>query len=234
VNQGHCHPRVLRALTEQAARLTLTSRAFHNDQFGLFYEELCTPTRSHRALPMNPGAEAVESALKVARKWAYKHKGMPPDQAEIIVCADNFHGRTLSVGSHDAALGVLKPCEHGSTFGGNPLACAVVREALRVLLGEDMVGNAERMSVRMLAGPAPDRWWRRARGSRTGVMIAMELHLEAGGAPILRGAAAARPVVQGSPHPHDSHRAAAGDRGRHGGLGGGAVRRRCRGRLTPR
>ena len=97
VNQGHCHPRILAALTEQAGRLTLTSRAFHNDQLGPFYEELCRLTRSHKVLPMNSGAEAVESALKVARKWAYQVKGVPPDEAEIIVCAGNFHGRTLSV-----------------------------------------------------------------------------------------------------------------------------------------
>ncbi|MDB5459231.1 MAG: Ornithine/acetylornithine aminotransferase, partial [Caulobacteraceae bacterium] len=97
VNQGHCHPKILQAMTEQAGRLTLTSRAFRNDQLGLFYEELCTLTRSHKALPMNSGAEAVESALKVARKWGYQVKGVPADQAEIIVCADNFHGRTLAI-----------------------------------------------------------------------------------------------------------------------------------------
>ena len=97
VNQGHCHPRILEAMTRQAARLTLTSRAFRNDQLGLFYEELCALTRSHSVLPMNTGAEAVESAIKVARKWGYEVKGVAADQAEIIVCADNFHGRTLAV-----------------------------------------------------------------------------------------------------------------------------------------
>src|SRR6059036_2769149 len=71
VNQGHCHPKILAAMVEQAGRLTLTSRAFRNDQLGLFYEELCALTGSHKALPMNSGAEAVESAIKVARKWAY-------------------------------------------------------------------------------------------------------------------------------------------------------------------
>ena len=84
-------------MTEQASRLTLTSRAFRNDQLALFYEELCAVTRSHKVLPMNSGAEAVESALKVARKWGYEVKGVPRDQAEIIVCADNFHGRTLTI-----------------------------------------------------------------------------------------------------------------------------------------
>src|ERR1700749_719692 len=85
VNQGHCHPRILAALTQQAARLTLTSRAFRNDQLAPFYEELCALTRSHKVLPMNSGAEAVESALKLARKWGYAVKGVPAGQAEIIV-----------------------------------------------------------------------------------------------------------------------------------------------------
>src|ERR1700722_11949718 len=97
VNQGHCHPRILKAMIDQAQRLTLTSRAFRNDQLGLFYEELCVLTRSHSVLPMNTGVEAVESALKVARKWGYEVKGVPDGRAEIIVCANNFHGRTLTV-----------------------------------------------------------------------------------------------------------------------------------------
>ena len=97
VNQGHCHPRIMKAMMEQASRLTLTSRAFRNDQLGLFYEEVCKLTGSHAVLPMNTGVEAVESAIKVSRKWGYQVKGVEPDQAEIIVCGDNFHGRTLSV-----------------------------------------------------------------------------------------------------------------------------------------
>ena len=97
VNQGHCHPKILEAMIAQAQKLTLTSRAFRNDQLAPFYEELCALTNSHMALPMNSGAEAVESALKVARKWAYQVKGVAKDQAEIIVCADNFHGRTLAI-----------------------------------------------------------------------------------------------------------------------------------------
>jgi ornithine--oxo-acid transaminase len=301
VNQGHCHPRILAALTEQAARLTLTSRAFHNDQLGPFYQELCTLTRSTRALPMNSGAEAVESALKVARKWAYQIKGVPSDQAEIIVCDGNFHGRTLSVISfstddvsrhgfgpftpgfvvipygdadalaaaitpktaaflvepiqgeagviippdgflrraralcsehdvllildeiqtglgrtgtllaeehedieadltligkalsggfypvsavlsHEAAMGVLKPGEHGSTFGGNPLACAVSRMALKVLVEEDMIGNSAAMGARLRDGLAGLRSTavREVRGR--GLMIAIELDPNAGGA----------------------------------------------------
>ncbi len=307
VNQGHCHPRILAALTEQAGRLTLTSRAFHNDQLGPFYEELCRLTRSHKVLPMNSGAEAVESALKVARKWAYQVKGVPPDQAEIIVCAGNFHGRTLSVVSfstdamsrtafgpftpgfrivpygdaealeaaitprtaaflvepiqgeagviippegylrraralcsthdvllildeiqtglgrtgtllaeehegveadltligkalsggfypvsavlsHEAALGVLKPGEHGSTFGGNPLACAVARMALKVLVEEGMIENAASMGERLQQGlrqatcgsAAGGGLVREVRGR--GLMIALELQPDAGGA----------------------------------------------------
>src|SRR5580692_10070922 len=97
VNQGHCHPKIREAMIRQASRLTLTSRAFRNDQLAPFYEELCALTRSHKALPMNSGAEAVESALKVVRKWGYEVKGVPDGRAEIIVCADNFHGRTLGI-----------------------------------------------------------------------------------------------------------------------------------------
>ena len=97
VNQGHCHPEILKALIEQARRVTLTSRAFRNDQLPLFYKELNDLTGYDKALPMNSGAEAVETAIKAARKWGYKIKGIPADQAEVIVCADNFHGRTITV-----------------------------------------------------------------------------------------------------------------------------------------
>lgn len=97
VNQGHCHPRIVSTLVEQAQRLTLTSRAFYNDQLGPFYEELCGFSGYEMALPMNTGAEAVETAIKAARKWGYTRKGVPADQAEIIVCAGNFHGRTTTI-----------------------------------------------------------------------------------------------------------------------------------------
>ena len=96
VNQGHCHPKILQAFMDQAHRLTLTSRAFRNDQLGPFYREVCELTRSHKVLPMNSGAEAVETAIKTVRKWGYTVKGVPADQAEIIVCENNFHGRTIS------------------------------------------------------------------------------------------------------------------------------------------
>ncbi|MDO8409677.1 MAG: ornithine--oxo-acid transaminase [Phenylobacterium sp.] len=301
VNQGHCHPKILAAMTEQAGKLTLTSRAFRNDQLALFYEEICALTGSHRALPMNSGAEAVESALKVARKWGYEVKGVPAGQAEIIVCSENFHGRTLAIVgfstdaqarggfgpfapgfkvvpfgdaaaleaaitpntvaflvepiqgeagviippagylktarelctrhnvvlildeiqtglgrtgkllaeehegieadltlvgkalsggfypvsavlSNDAVLGVLKPGEHGSTFGGNPLACAVARAALKVLVEEDMIGNAARVGDRLQASLASIRHDAIKQVRGRGLMLAVELHAEAGGA----------------------------------------------------
>jgi ornithine--oxo-acid transaminase len=301
VNQGHCHPKILAALTEQAARLSITSRAFRNDQLGLFYEELCALTNSHKVLPMNSGAEAVETALKVTRKWGYEVKGIPADKAEIIVASDNFHGRTLAIvgfstdpGSRqnfgpfapgfrtvpygDAAaferaindntvaflvepiqgeagviippagylkrvrelcrsrrvvlildeiqtglgrtgkmlaeehegieadltlvgkalsggfypvsavlsnkevMDVLRPGEHGSTFGGNPLACAVARAAIRVLVEEGMVDNAARMGAYLIQSLQEIRSnvIKKIRGR--GLMVAVELHPEAGGA----------------------------------------------------
>jgi len=301
VNQGHCHPRILAAMTEQASRLTLTSRAFRNDQLAPFYEELCALTGSHKALPMNSGAEAVESALKVARKWGYEVKGVPKDQAEVIVAADNFHGRTIAIVgfstdpqsrggfgpfapgfrtvpfgdaaaleaaitpntvaflvepiqgeagviipppgylrtarelctrhnvvlildeiqtglgrtgkllaeehegieadltligkalsggfypvsavlSNSEVMGVLHPGEHGSTFGGNPMACAVARMALKVLVEEGMIDNAARVGARLkghLEALRSDAV-KAVRGR--GLMLAIELHPEAGGA----------------------------------------------------
>ena len=97
LNQGHCHPRILQALQEQAARVTLTSRAFRNDQLPRFVEELARLCGMEMVLPMNTGAEAVESAIKAVRRWGYSRKGIPHGQAEIVVCENNFHGRTTTV-----------------------------------------------------------------------------------------------------------------------------------------
>jgi len=299
VSQGHCHPKILAAMVDQAHRLTLTSRAFHNDQLALFYEEIAALTGSHKVLPMNSGAEAVESAIKSVRKWGYEVKGVPDGQAEIIVCADNFHGRTLgivgfstdaetrghfgpfapgfriipfgdaaaleaaitpntvaflvepiqgeagviippagyftkvrelctannvmlvldeiqtglgrtgkllaeqhegieadvtllgkalsggfypvsAVLSNNDVLGTLRPGQHGSTFGGNPLACAVARAAMRVLVEEGMIENAATQGARFLQGLKDIRanTIRDVRGR--GLMLAVELHPEAG------------------------------------------------------
>lgn len=97
VNQGHCHPKIISALTEQAAKLTLTSRAFYNDSLGEYEKFITTYFGFDKVLPMNTGAEGVETALKLARKWAYEKKGVAENQAKIIVCKNNFHGRTISI-----------------------------------------------------------------------------------------------------------------------------------------
>ncbi len=299
VNQGHCHPKILAAMIDQAQRLTLTSRAFRNDQLGRFYEELAALTNSHKVLPMNSGAEAVETAIKAVRKWGYEVKGVPENRAEIIVCANNFHGRTLGVvsfstdedargnfgpfvpgfvvvpfGDADAmeaaitdntvaflaepiqgeagviippagyfprvreictrrgvtlildeiqtglgrtgkllaeahegieadvtligkalgggfypvsavlsnsdVLGVLKPGQHGSTFGGNPLACAVARAALKVIVEEGLVERSAELGGYFLDGLHAIRSNRVREVRGRGLMLAVELHAEAG------------------------------------------------------
>ena len=301
VNQGHCHPKIMAAMIEQAGKLTLTSRAFRNDQLAHFYEEIAALTGSHKILPMNSGAEAVETAIKAVRKWGYEVKGVAENKAEIIVCSDNFHGRTMgivgfstdpdartgfgpfapgfrtvpygdleafraainentvafliepiqgeagviippagympsvrqlctehgitlildeiqtglgrtgkllaeehegieadvtlvgkalsggfypvsAVLSNTEVLGVLKPGQHGSTFGGNPLACAIARAALRVLTDEDMIGNSARMGERFQQGLTGIRSniIKDVRGR--GLMLAVELDPAAGGA----------------------------------------------------
>lgn len=97
LNQGHCHPRLVKVMRKQSKKLALTSRAFRNDQLPLLAKELCKLTGYEMMLPMNSGAEAVETAIKAARKWGYKHKGVPANKAEIIVCDGNFHGRTVTI-----------------------------------------------------------------------------------------------------------------------------------------
>jgi hypothetical protein len=103
VNQGHCHPRIREAMVVQATRLTLTSRAFRNDQLALFYEDLARLTGAHKILPMNSGAEAVETAIKIVRKWGYELRGVPDDKAEIIVCANNFPPRSRRTPWHSSS-----------------------------------------------------------------------------------------------------------------------------------
>src|SRR5579872_151821 len=97
VSHGHCHPKLVKILHEQAERLAVISRAFYSEKLGGFLEKICKLTGMEKALPMNTGAEAVETALKAARKWGYQNKKIPADQVEIIVCEGNFHGRTLSI-----------------------------------------------------------------------------------------------------------------------------------------
>ena len=97
LNQGHCHPRIMQALLDQAARVTLTSRAFRNDQLPRFCQELAQTCGMEMVLPMNTGAEAVETAIKAARRWGYTYKSIPRDEIEIIVCENNFHGRTTTI-----------------------------------------------------------------------------------------------------------------------------------------
>jgi ornithine--oxo-acid transaminase len=301
VNQGHCHPRIMEAMIQQAKKLTLTSRAFRNDQLALFYEEIAQLTGSHKILPMNSGAEAVESAVKAVRKWGYEVKGVADGEAEIIVASNNFHGRTLgivgfstdpvarggfgpfapgfkvvkfgdiaafeaalspntvgfliepiqgeagviippegyftrvrelcteqnvtlivdeiqtglgrtgkllaeehegieadvtlvgkalsggfypvsAVLSNTEVLGVLKPGQHGSTFGGNPLACAVARMALKVLVEEGMIENAAEQGAYFIEGLNQIRSNAVKEIRGRGLMLAVELHPEAGGA----------------------------------------------------
>ncbi len=114
VSHGHAHPRLLQVLNEQAARLAVVSRAFHSDRLGPFLERACTMTGMDRALPMNTGVEVVEAGLKLARRWAYRVKGVPADQAEIIACRGNFHGRTLG------AIAMSDEAEYRRDFGPFP------------------------------------------------------------------------------------------------------------------
>lgn len=111
VNQGHRHPRIIDALKNQADAVTLTSRAFHNDQLGPWYEKICKLTNKENALPMNTGAEAVETAIKAARRWAYDVKGVEENKAEIIACEGNFHGRTMT------AVSLSSEAEYKRGFG---------------------------------------------------------------------------------------------------------------------
>ncbi|MGD9487799.1 MAG: ornithine--oxo-acid transaminase [Calditrichaceae bacterium] len=302
VNQGHCHPRIMEAAAEQLKKVTLTSRAFRNDQLGYFYKQLAEISEQDMVLPMNSGAEAVETAIKAARKWGYKVKGVPEGKAEIIVCADNFHGRTTTIvgfsteddykdgfgpftpgfvvvpyGDLDAfkkavnkntvafmfepiqgeagikippagylkgaseycsennvlfvadeiqtglgrtgkmfayqhediekpdlviigkalsggfypvsavvgkkeVMSVFEPGQHGSTFGGNPLACAIAREALNVIVEEKLPSRSEELGHYLLEllRTLKSKHVKEYRGR--GLFVAIELNKEAGGA----------------------------------------------------
>jgi ornithine--oxo-acid transaminase len=137
VNQGHCHPAILKAMTEQAQRVTITSRAFRNDQLPLLYRDLHEITGFEMALPMNSGVEAVETALKAARKWGETVKGLPAGQGEILVCSNNFHGRTISV------VGFSSEAQYKAGFGPFPVGFRQVAfgdiEALRAAITANTV-----------------------------------------------------------------------------------------------
>lgn len=149
VNQGHCHPRVLAALVEQASRVTLTSRAFHNDQLPHFCAELAAYCGMEGVLPMNTGAEAVETAIKAARRWGIEHRGIADGEAEIIVCANNFHGRTTTIvgfssdESYRAGFGPFAPGFVTVPFGDaaaleaaiTPRTCAFLFEPIQCEAG---------------------------------------------------------------------------------------------------
>ncbi|MFQ5528945.1 MAG: ornithine--oxo-acid transaminase [Gemmatimonadota bacterium] len=147
VNQGHRHPRIVQALEDQAARLTLTSRAFHNDRMGSFLRALCETTGFDRALPMNTGAEAVETAIKVARKWGYATKRLAEGEAEIIVCANNFHGRTTTIvgfsseEQYRAGFGPFAPGFRSIPFGDVSALEAAISERTVAFLVEPVQGE---------------------------------------------------------------------------------------------
>jgi len=138
LNQGHRHPVIIEAAKEQLDTLTLTSRAFHNDRMGPFLKRLCEATGFDRALPMNTGAEAVETAIKMVRKWGYKVKGVPDGRAEIIVCENNFHGRTTTI------VGFSTEAQYKDGFGPFTPGFTVIpygdADALEAAIGENTVG----------------------------------------------------------------------------------------------
>jgi ornithine--oxo-acid transaminase len=148
VSHGHCHPRLVGAIAKQAARLTLTSRAFHNDQLPLFCRELAELCGMEVVLPMNTGAEAVETALKMARRWGYRKKGIAADKAEIIVCRNNFHGRTISIISFSTdpeyrdGFGPLTPGFVEIPFGDAAALEAAIRPTTCAFLVEPIQAEA--------------------------------------------------------------------------------------------
>lgn len=148
LNQGHRHPKIIAALKAQADRVTLTSRAFHNDKLGPFFDRLTRVTGKDMILPMNTGAEAVETALKAARRWAYEVKGVPDNQAEVIVCADNFHGRTITAVSlsssaeYQRGFGPLTPGFRVIPYGDADALEAAITPNTAAFLVEPIQGEA--------------------------------------------------------------------------------------------
>ncbi len=148
LNQGHRHPRIMEALARQAGRLTLTSRAFHNDQLGELCEYMCTLSGMDLMLPMNTGAEAVETAIKIARKWAYLEKGVPRHEAEIVVAHNNFHGRTVTVISFSSEelykkdFGPFTPGFHIVEYGSVDAIRSVLNDRTAAVLLEPIQGEA--------------------------------------------------------------------------------------------
>jgi len=148
VNQGHCHRKILQAAMDQIHSVTLTSRAFRNDQLGLFYKELCELSGFDKFLPMNTGAEAVETALKTARKWGYTVKGIPQDKAEILVFTNNFHGRTITIvgfsteEDYRAGFGPFTPGFRVLPYGDAEAVAAAMHENVAAVLVEPIQGEA--------------------------------------------------------------------------------------------
>jgi ornithine--oxo-acid transaminase len=148
VAHGHCHPRLVQALVNQAQQLGVTSRAYHNDKLGAFCQLACQLTQQERALPMNTGAEAVETAIKAARKWAYTVKGVPTDKAEIIVCDNNFHGRTVTITSfstepqYRAGFGPFTPGFKSVPFGDADALLQAITPNTAAFLVEPIQGEA--------------------------------------------------------------------------------------------
>ncbi|MFL6199050.1 MAG: ornithine--oxo-acid transaminase [Thermoanaerobaculia bacterium] len=148
VNQGHCHPEIVNAAIGQARQVTLTSRAFRNDQLGPFYQEICELSGFGRFLPMNTGAEAVETALKTARKWAYKVKGVPDGKAEILAFANNFHGRTITIVSfsteelYRSGFGPFTPGFRVLPYGDAEAVAQAMNPNVAAVLVEPIQGEA--------------------------------------------------------------------------------------------
>lgn len=148
VNQGHCHPKIVSALIQQSSKITLTSRAFYHDKLGQLYKKLAQLTKKEMILPMNTGAEAIETALKAARRWAYGVKRVPDNQAEIIVCDDNFHGRTLGAvslstnNSYRRGFGPLLSGIRSIPFGDKTALESAINEKTAAFLVEPIQGEA--------------------------------------------------------------------------------------------